>query len=76
MLYTVGVIVSMSLLLAILGFGIRGGLSFIRDQFPHTTQDTNTVSGESLNLDDIVTTPENAVSGEASGKLTLPVNNK
>ena len=46
MSYTVGVIVVMAIILVVLGYVMREGLSIVRDQFPHTTLATS-VSGES-----------------------------
>ena len=46
MLYTVGVIVILGVFLAVLWYGITNGLKLTRDQFPHDTPATTTVSGE------------------------------
>ncbi len=48
MMYTVGVIIIMATLLAILGYGIRGGLVAVRGQFDHVPLSTQTVSWEDL----------------------------
>lgn len=45
MIYTIGVIVTLGIFLAILGYLVTNGLSLARAQFPHETVST-TVSGE------------------------------
>ncbi len=47
MTYTIGTIVIVGVFLAILGYFIRTGMTFTRDQFPHTPVNTS-VSGEDL----------------------------
>jgi preprotein translocase SecE subunit len=54
MVYTIGVIVVVSIFLSILWYGIRESLGTIRDTFPHTPIPTTTVSGE----DDLATQEE------------------
>ena len=67
MTYTVGVIVSMALILAVLGYVLRWGLTIIRDQFPHQAI-TSSISGEEnvkqRDLDDIQRT--------LSGRINKP----
>ncbi len=46
MLYTIGTIIVIGLFLAAAGYLIRSGLVITRDQFPHETISTPTVSGE------------------------------
>jgi preprotein translocase SecE subunit len=47
MMYTIGVIVTLGIFLAVLGYAISNGLSLTRAQFPHdNTATTPTVSGE------------------------------
>ncbi len=46
MIYTVGVIVSLAIFLAVLGYSITNSLKIVRDQFPHDALPTATVSGE------------------------------
>ena len=46
MAYTVGTIVIVGLFLSILGYAIRLGMMTTRNQFPHETPTTSTVSGE------------------------------
>lgn len=48
MIYTVGVIIVMATLLAILGYGIRAGLVSVRGQFDHVPLTDSAVSGEDL----------------------------
>ncbi len=48
MIYTVGVIIIMATLLAILGYGLRRGLVAVRGQFDHAPLSESTVSGEDL----------------------------
>ena len=48
MIYTVGVIIIMASLLAVLGYGIRGGLIAVRGQFDHVPLSDMTASGEDL----------------------------
>ncbi len=48
MIYTVGVIIIMATLLAILGYTIRTGLVSVRGQFDHAPLIDTTVSGEDL----------------------------
>ena len=48
MLYTVGVIIVMASMLAVLGYALRSGMQWVRAAFPHTEAVTTTVSGEDL----------------------------
>ncbi len=53
MTYTVGVIVTMAILLAVMGYILRSTLSIIRDQFPHQNL-TTSISGEAeVKRDDV-----------------------
>lgn len=47
-MYTVGVIIIMATVLALLGFAIRTGLVSVRGQFDHAPLTNTTVSGEDL----------------------------
>lgn len=46
MIYNVGVIIVLTIFLAILGYGVTNGLRLARDQFPHDVAPISTVSGE------------------------------
>jgi preprotein translocase SecE subunit len=48
MIYTVGVIVVMAALLAVLGYALRGSLVSVRGQFDHVPLTTTTGSGDEL----------------------------
>lgn len=68
MTYTVWVIVTLGVFLAILGYGIREGLTFTRAQFPHNTSVTPTVSGEDLmTQDDLKALTEQITQIQSSG---------
>ena len=73
MIYTIGVIVVMASILAVLWYSIRGGLQWARAQFPHSAIVT-TASGEDTvtradlkSLEDLAEKRKNARSG-----ATLP----
>ncbi len=65
MSYTVGVIVVMAFLLAVVGYTLQSGLGIIRDQFPHDSL-SYTVSGEELATQEDL----NAIIDTFSGKVT------
>jgi preprotein translocase SecE subunit len=74
MIYTVGVIVVVAIFLAILGYSVTNGLKFAREQFPHTTLATSTVSGEDTmnqaDLDKLLKTIQINTGATASGVTT------
>lgn len=71
MTYTVGTIVVLASLLAILGYGIRFALTEIRAQFPHEVQQT--VSGEDTvtqeELDNLTKNIEKRKKAAVSGEV-------
>ena len=67
MTYTVGVIVTMALILAVLGYVLRWGLTIIRDQFPHTAITTSVSGEESIKQRDL-----DEIRRTLSGKINKP----